>query len=322
MVIRIKTQQTSVNLTLYSNIEMISICIPVYNFKVDALVKELYAQTRHLGVPSEIILIDDGSEEIYREYNKKTCNYVKYIQLDKNIGWTAIRNLFLKYVAYDHLLFLDCDSLIIRDNFLAKYLSAIKEHPDGVICGGRVYDKNPPARNKRLRWKYGIKREGKSLETRQKKPDVSFMAFNFVISRKVFEKIHFDERVVEYGHEDTLFGFELKKGGIKIYHIDNVILNGHLETNDEYIQKTEKALGNLPFILQLSDNNKSLIEDVAVLRTYYKLYGIRKIIAAIFLIKKPFIKFLLSKGYVNLYLLDFYKLGILTEKFRPFKEHT
>ena len=294
---------------------MISICIPVYNFKVDELVKKLYAQTQLLDVPSEIILIDDGSEKFYQEYNKKTCNQVRYIQLEKNIGWTAIRNLFLKYVAFDYLLFLDCDSLIIRDDFLAKYVNAIKERPDGVICGGRIYDENPPARNKRLRWKYGIKRESKSLETRLQNPDVSFMAFNFVINRKVFEKIHFDERVVEYGHEDTLFGFELKKGGINIHHIDNVILNGYLETNDEYIQKTEKAIGNLPFILKLTNYDKGLIEDVAVLRTYYKLYRLRIIISIIFFIKRPFVKFLLSRGYINLYLLDFYKLGTLAGKF-------
>lgn len=295
---------------------MISICIPVYNFKVDELVRKLDFQANLLEVPTEIILIDDCSEKMYQEYNEKTCNQVKYIQLEKNIGRAAIRNLFLKYASFNHLIFLDCDSVIISDDFLVQYLNAIQKHPEGVICGGREYDKKSPSRNQRLRWKYGIRRESNPLNIRVKNPNVSFMTNNFAISRSMFEKIQFDERLRGYGHEDTLFGYELKKKGVNIIHIDNAILNGHLETNTEFLQNTERALANLAFILQLTNYDKELIEDVSVLRVFYKILKLRKMVSFLFRIKKPFIKFLLIKGYVSLFLFDFYKLGTFSQKFQ------
>jgi len=294
---------------------MISICIPVFNFKIDELVRKLNIQAHRLEVPSEIILIDDGSEKFYQEYNKKSCKQVKYIQLEKNIGRASIRNMFLKYASFDYLIFLDCDSVIIRDDFLVQYLDAIQKHPEGVICGGRIYDDKPPARNQRLRWKYGKKRESKPVIQRLKNPNVSFMTNNFAIHRKILEENEFDERLVKYGYEDTLFAHKLKKRHMKIVHIDNPILNGHLEKNAVFLQNTEKAMANLVFILKQHNYDKKLIEDITVLRIFYKLFNLRKFISFSFIMGKPFIKFLLSKGYANLLLFDFYKLGILSQKF-------
>jgi glycosyltransferase involved in cell wall biosynthesis len=293
---------------------MISICIPVFNFKVDGLVKNLYTQAELLEVPAEIILIDDCSEKFFREYNEKTCDHVKYIGLDKNIGRASIRNLFLTYSNHDYLLFLDCDSMITRDNFLVNYIDAIRKYPDSVICGGREYHKLPPPRNKRLRWKYGIRRECKPAEIRVQNPYKSFMTNNFVISKKVLESVKFDERLAEYGHEDTLFGYELKKREINIHHINNPILNGHLEDNFEYLQNTEKAISNLTFILRNTGYNQDLIDDITLLRFYYRFYRWRRVHSFVFQMLKPLIRFTLLKGLISLYVFDFYKLGILHRK--------
>jgi ribosomal protein L30/L7E len=142
------------------------------------------------------------------------------------------------------------------------------------------------------------------------------MTNNFLISKKIFENIQFDERLVEYGHEDTLFGFELKRRNIGIIHIDNPILNGDLEKNENYIINTEKAIGNLIHILEFKNYDKQLIEDVTLLHIYYKLYKLRKLIKISFVILRPMIKYFLSNGYVNLYLFDFYKLGTLVIKMK------
>lgn len=140
-----------------------------------------------------------------------------YIELEKNIGRAAIRNRFLNYAKYDNLIFLDCDSVIYSNDFLFKYINAIYENPNQLICGGRKYSELPPKRDKKLRWIYGIKRESKTSEARSKKPHKSFMTNNFIISKKILGTIQFDERLVEYGHEDTLFGFELKKETLILY---------------------------------------------------------------------------------------------------------
>jgi glycosyltransferase involved in cell wall biosynthesis len=298
---------------------MISICIPVYNFNVVDLVTKLSNQAGLLNVPSEIILIDDCSDSPFQKQNESICKKEIYIRLEKNIGRAAIRNRFLNYSKFDNLLFLDCDSVVISDNFLSDYVQAIKEHPNCVICGGREYQKSSPERNKMLRWKYGLKRESKSCMVRNQDPCRSFMTNNFGISRKIFELIRFDERLIDYGHEDTLFGFELKKRNINIIHINNPVLNGYLEKNEEYIKKTELAISNLRSILQFTNYDKDLIESIALLHIYYNVYKARRIIQIIFIILKPLIKYLLSKGFINLELFDFYKLGTFIHD--PFPEH-
>ena len=291
---------------------MISICIPIYNFNVTNLVNNLSAQSELLDVTSEIVLIDDCSENYFRKANEIVCEKKVFVQLKKNIGRAAIRNQFLKYAKYDYLLFLDCDSIVFTDDFLYKYIQAIKEHSNKLICGGRIYKKLPPKKSELLRWKYGIKKESKTFDVRNKNPNKSFMTNNFVINRSIFETIKFDERLVEYGHEDTLFGFELKKRNININHINNPILNDDLRDNVNYISDTEKAIYNLTHIIEFIEYDKEFIEDVALLRTYYNLFKFRKIILGVFVVFKPIIKYVLSKGYINLYLFDFYKLGTLS----------
>ena len=138
------------------------------------------------------------------------------------------------------------------------------------------------------------------------------MTNNFLIRTKVFEAIKFDESLVGYGHEDTLFGFELKKNNVQIVHIDNPILNGDYQENETYLHQTEKGISNLVQMLKYKNYDKNLIEDVTLLRTYYKLYTFRKPIKIVFRLCKPVIKYFLAKGFVSLYLFDFYKLGILT----------
>lgn len=293
---------------------MISICIPIYNCNVVELVSKISAQSELLDVPSEVILIDDCSDNTFKKINEDVCSDMNYIKLEKNIGRAAIRNQFLNYAKYNNLLFLDCDSIITSDDFLVKYIDAIKRFPEQLICGGREYPVTPPGRSEYLRWKYGVHKESLSFKEREKNPNKSFMTNNFLISRRIFEAIQFDERLVEYGHEDTLMGFELKRRNIRIIHIDNPILNGELEKNDKYIVNTEKAISNLVRILEFVDYDGQLIEDVTLLRTYYKFYRQRKLIQISFLILRPAIKYFLSRGVVNLDLFDFYKLGTLAVK--------
>lgn len=292
---------------------MISICIPIYNFDVSSLVHAIGFQINNQNKPIEIILIDDCSEQYFKEKNAAICNKYNYIELEKNIGRSKIRNLFLSYAQYDHLLFLDCDSLIESGDFLQNYINALIDSKKQVICGGRVYPSLKPEKKKRLNWEYGRKKESLSCSQRQLFPNKSFMTNNFIIEKKLFSEIKFDERLSEYGHEDTLFGFELKRKGIVIHHIENPVLNGDIEDNAVFLEKTEKGIRNLVFIARQSDT--SFENEVALLTFYHQLKKkhFTIFIDMLFPILKPFIVFFLVKGYVNLNLFDFYKLGILNQ---------
>jgi hypothetical protein len=293
---------------------MISICIPIYDFNVTGLVSTLSLQSKSVDVPVEIILIDDGSNMEFREVNENVCKHHVYIPLNNNIGRAAIRNLFLNYAKYPYLLFLDCDVIIHSDDFLSNYIESIQIESNQIAYGGRIYSMSPPERNQMLRWKYGVKKESKPVIYRNQNPNKSFMTNNFIIEKELFDTIKFDERLVGYGHEDTLFGFELKKRNIKIIHIDNPVMDGDLEENGDYLQSNEKAISNLIRILEITNYDKDFINDVALLRIYYKLYGVRTLIKIVFIILKPILKWSLSSGYLNLYIFDFYKLGTLAAK--------
>lgn len=303
---------------------MLSICIPIYNFDVTGLVTILHQQAIRHNIPAEVICIDDCSEVEFRVKNIDACNtYGKYIQLNENVGRARIRNLFLKYTQFDYLLFLDCDSVLIASDFVKKYAEAIVQSQAKIICGGRIYNEIKPSKQKMLRWRYGRKKESMPVWARQRNPNRSFITSNFVVHKDILSHIKFDERLVKYGHEDTLFGFQLKKNNIQITHIDNPILNGYLEDNEEFIEKTELGLTNLVCILQFLNNDRDFIEDVTLLRFHRKFQrlSLNYLIAFFFTFLKPVLRLNLSKGDTSLIWFDFYKLGFFSKEYITNSEH-
>lgn len=292
---------------------MISVCIPIYNYDVTALVQELSRQAVLLRHPCEIVLIDDCSEAHFKKVSQAVTAGTKYVELKQNIGRARIRNLFLEYATYSYLLFLDCDSLIIHDDFLEKYVTEIVTSDFSVICGGRTYSFVKPQRTQLLSWKYGFYKESQPTAIRQLAPNRSFMTNNFLIKREILSQIRFDERIVNYGHEDTLFGFMLSENNIQVHHIDNPILNGDIETNKTYLAKTEQGIINLIQIVKYLRGNQKFVESVALLRFYKKVESLKMVpmIRLLFYFTKPILKLLFIAGLVNLTLFDFYKLGVL-----------
>ncbi len=295
---------------------MISICIPIYNFDVRPLVGQLFKEIQSLNNGCEIICIDDDSDDYFKNINGNFCDKCgEYVQLYENIGRAKIRNLFLKYAANDYLLFLDCDSIVANDNFVSNYLMCLSDKPN-VVCGGRVYPPERPETHFLLRWKYGHKRESKPASLRKRKPHKSFMTNNFVIHKSVLLNIQFEERISKYGHEDTLYGFMLHQNGIMVVHTDNSILNGELETNAEFLAKSDMALENLAFIIAQLNENREFVSNVTILRWYYRLKAFKllfivSLMHALFL--KCFRKKLIS-GKACIRVFDMYKL-ILFDKF-------
>lgn len=289
---------------------MISICIPVYNFHIARLVEELSRQVQELDAGSELIILDDGSSPQFRELNAVACQKHTYIELPQNVGRSKIRNLFLEYARYEYLLFLDCDSLLISPDFLRNYLEELKNNPP-VIFGGRIYPEQKPVRNQLLSWKFGMERESKPASERREDPGKSFMTNNFVIRKSLLAEIRFDERLAGYGHEDTLFGIALAERNIPVTHIENPVLNGDIETNSIFLQKTEEGILNLVFIEKISPNPEILYHYIKLLAFNDKLKRKKMLGIVLFffrIFKKP-IRWSLEKGFVSLRLFSFYKLG-------------
>jgi len=290
---------------------MISVCIPVYNNRIDDLVKALYFQKTRLKYLVEIVVIDDASETEYKENNRKLLKYIdNYVELQDNIGRSKIRNLFLKHVSNQYLLFIDCDSRITDSEFLQTYLSMLNSDNRFVIVGGSVYSEKKPLKDKLLRWRYGVKIESKKSVIRNVYPYSSFITKNVLIRKAVLENLPFEESLTRYGHEDTLMGYILKKEGVPVIHVDNYVVNKDLDTNEEFLNKSAEAVEGLFTILDIVKGDKDFIDDVKLLVWVRKLYQIKihVLTGAVLNIIMPFAEYYLKKGYPSLFLFSLFKL--------------
>lgn len=225
---------------------MLSVLIPIYRFDLRPLVRELHRQAQLLDIDWEIILFDDASGEPWRSRHQELgrLSGVVYREMPTNLGRAAIRNALARYARFEHLLFLDCDSAPEQPDYLWRYVRLLP-YP-GVVYGGRSYAPDPPAdADYRTHWRYGREREVRKAAERSRRPYQGFMTNNFCIAKAVMLRLPFDERIRQYGHEDTLFGLQLQKAGIPVLHIDNPLRHVGLERTDHWLGKQERAIENL-----------------------------------------------------------------------------
>jgi glycosyltransferase involved in cell wall biosynthesis len=287
---------------------MITICIPIYNCDVGALVNELIEQAQTLDVEYELLLIDDASETFYIDLNASlsALTNVRYIQLETNIGRSAIRNMLAREATYRYLIFMDCDARCISPHYLKNYLNICT--PDVVCYGGKANLPVCPSQDRYLRWFYSVKREQTPAAVRSLTPNRSFITFNFLIDKELFDAVKFDETLTGYGHEDTLFGIRLSKHGIIVRHIDNQLMYCKLDTAEAFIRKTEQGIRNLLII-----SDRDFVSEVKLLRAASRLHKLRLtgVIALLFkLLRKYFLRNLTGTR-PSLAFFDFYKLGYL-----------
>ncbi len=293
---------------------MLSICIPVYNFYVTELVHSLQEEAETLNIEYEILISDNASDENFRKENSllSTLLNVRYLQSEVNLGRTGNRNSLFETAQYPYILFMDCDSKVSKKNYIKDFLPYCTP---GILCsGGRLYFSEEPQDKKYLlHWRVGTSRESFSAEIRSRKPNNNFMSCNFLIDKKNFNIVKFDERLQGYCNEDTLFGIELKKKGIKISHIDNPLYHLGLETAEIFMSKIEDGLRNYHKIKFLYNNDPEFIDSCKILRVEKKLrkWHLDKFYKYFFILSRKILyKNIVGKN-PNLLIYDLYKLGYL-----------
>ena len=225
---------------------MLSILIPTKDYDCHILVEELHRQGESLGLPYEIIIGEDGTAEENLRQNTMadSLTHCRRIIKKTNIGRAAIRNLLARESRYPNLIFIDCDAVVEKDDFLRSYAEALKKCD--VVCGSLYHAKKQPDDECSLRYRYEKEADKqRDAVTRSKAPYDKFATFNFAIKKDIFTSILFNESITRYGYEDALFGKELKRRGIPIRHIDNKLLHSGLESNAVFLAKSEQALATL-----------------------------------------------------------------------------
>lgn len=287
---------------------MLSILIPSYNYDVLPLVKNLQEQATKVGIVFEILVFDDASQNHFNNSRINELESCSFTVLDQNRGRSAIRNLLVSKAKYEWLLFLDADVMPFSENFIAHYVQQIKSSGSFCFSGGIVYEKDKPARNKMLRWKYGHQRETISFEERIK-GKVHNTIVNTLFHKSIFEKVRFNETIKSYGYEDVIFITEVLHY-YPIQAIDNPVFHLDDNTSTEFLIKTKSALKNLHFLII---NNQIDIYKIKIAKVYiglkkYNLHILMKIFYRLFY--KPMEKQLKSSN-PSIFLFDIYRLGYL-----------
>lgn len=291
---------------------MLSILVPVYNFEVTDFVRELKTQAENAQIDFEILCYDDCSEERYKIKNRAIAQLdrVIYKELPANIGRSRIRNKLANDASFNHLLFVDCDSIIIDHQYIQRYLANISSTE--IIYGGRTYPGHPPADiSEHLWWQYGIEKESPSLKERKQNPYLFFKTNNFLAPRHIFENNNLNENLIGYGHEDTHFGLKLKEKGIPVNHIENPLCHIGSISNDEFMQKTKEGLSNMAYLI----DKGQISEEIKLYRYYNLLKNLRleKVFRVLFRQYKKLLLNNLKSRNPRLRFLDIYKLGMLIE---------
>ena len=287
------------------NEHKISICIASYGDDVGPLLLEL----RHcvdFGLPdlwSTDVLISDQFYKRHKNADSWEQTFgCRYIHTPHTKGRSVNRNGLSTLADGDFLLFLDADALPKTSGFLNRYCNYAMQ--SSVIVGGTAY--RPGYKSDELRVKVGKIKEEITPQVREKNPYGSFSAFNFLIRRDVFCEIYFSEKMLEYGHEDTLFGLELKYRNIDIMHIDNPAYHMGIDSGEDFMEKTTTAVDSLAKLIRAG----KIDEDITLFRVYRVLQksGIHMILRLLHAVAGNSIKKGLAAGYLPLFFFDLYKL--------------
>lgn len=281
--------------------KLLSVCIASYGDDVGKLVQELRLCTSYgLAADWSIeILVSDQFESPHPEAQNWG---ITYFHRPNNGGRSENRNFLARESTGSHLLFLDADALPKYPSFLLNYTKLLER--EMCVVGGTAY--MPGHQLNALRVKVGRAKEELPARVRRKYPHRSFSAFNFAIDRSTFLSIGFDERLKTYGHEDTLFGQQLRYRVIPILHIDNPAYHMGIDGDADFVEKTQVAVDGLVRLVHLG----LIDEEVRLFRMYKALhkYGIAQAL-------KPFakswglgLKKHLSKGGGPLFLFDLFKV--------------
>lgn len=286
---------------------MLSILIPVYNYDVLPLVKELVQQCTTCGIKYEILCQDDASSSLTDKQAVEGFENCFFSSNSTNFGRAKNINVLAKKAKFEWLLLLDCDTFPTKTNFISNYLSEI-EKKQAIIYGGLAYKSLKPQKEQLLRWTYGRKREALSLEKRNKNPKFSALTSNLFIQKEILIQNSFDETIKKYGYEDLYFFKLLSLKNFTITHIENPVFHLGLENSRTFLDKTKTALENLN---HLAEVNKISAKESKVVAAYENVSRLKLASFFAYLFGRNQHRLernLLSKN-PSLFYFDLYKLG-------------
>ena len=240
----------------------LSILIPQYNQEVIALLERLEASIPN-HIPYEVVVANDNDQASY-PLTQEWLNTrgFRFIQNAKNLGRAKNRNQLAIASQYDLLLFMDEDMMPKNSACIERYHDTLQNND--VVVGGHIYEEKKTNSSYLLHWRYGSTIEAKASSKNEHK---SFSSAVFGIKKSCFNSIKFNESIVDYGHEDSLFGASLEQHSYQIEFIDEPCYHLGLHTNSDFVERSRTAIQTLYQIEQRVDHPTS--QALTRLQEYY-----------------------------------------------------
>lgn len=295
---------------------MLSILIPCYNFDCLRLVTDLQLQCEELQAQYgatfdyEILVADDASTDavlVERCQLMDLLPHCQYVQMEKRVGRALLCNWLFAQARFAYLLLIDADAEVVNPDFISTYWAA--RNKAAVLVGGLLTPRNASS-DCALRHRYELAADARrTIAFRQAHPYEQFTTFNVWMARSVVEQLQFDERCVEYGYEDALFGLELERRGYEVCHLHNPLLHTGINNSLRFLDNTEAALRNL---LRLGE---PLASRSGVVRLHRRLqrWGVLSLARWCFYLLKPCLRAQLLSASPSLHLFAFYKWGVYAQ---------
>lgn len=293
--------------------------ILIYNLAPEETITRLVRQIVRHREDIGIRIWDDGSDPGHRRELQKLKNtflnlpFVVWKWGAFNVGRAAMRQRILESAEEGWNICLDGD-MIPDENFVSEAKIQLTD-PAVIYSGHHYYDPKPPPADFLLHWHYGRQRE---IQARRHHPQRHFTTGIFAYHRSMTERISFDKSLTGYGHEDTIFGWQLEQKAVPVQIIPLNARHAGLEENRRFLRKQEESVRNLVNVLQkYPDYRNRLVQwgntvrRIPVLRSLLKKESIRN-----YCIRK------LQHHPDHLYFLDLFKLHLYLNTIKSASDQT
>lgn len=214
---------------------MSDLAISVVNFKSRELIRECLQSiyNKKWKVKVEVWVVDNASGDDSGEFLKKLFPQIKFIQNQKNIGFSAAHNMVLKQVKPRYALVLNPDTQVLA-GALDKMVEFMDKHAAVGVASCKVLNFDGslqpnggdlPLGLAVLTWLFNLESLGihkpsyhrVDADYYEKVNEVGWVSGNFmIIRREVFEKVGFLNESYFMYFEDVEFCYRVKREGFKV----------------------------------------------------------------------------------------------------------
>lgn len=118
---------------------LLSVLLVSYNSK--RFMEEcLQSLERHISVPFEAILVDNGSTDGTPGYVREQYPWVRVVESARNLGFTGGNNAAAREARGRYLLLLNCDTVLLTD--VVAGIRILEQDPKVGVVGARMYGRD------------------------------------------------------------------------------------------------------------------------------------------------------------------------------------